>query len=65
MHRTPELKAFPVCLDDDRSPFEAVLVYMGCEEAMVYLHSFVKELLVGKSTLSFILSTELDTDLLI
>ena len=60
-----QLKPFPVCLNGDRSPLEAVLVYMGCMEAMMYLHSFAKELLVGKSTLSSIFSTELDTDLLV
>jgi MYND finger len=60
-----QLKPFPVCLDGDRSLFEAVLAYMECVEAMMCLHSFAKHLLVGKSTLSFIFSTELDTDLLI
>ena len=35
-----QLKPFPVCLGDYRSPFEAVLVFMGCMEAMMYLHSF-------------------------
>jgi hypothetical protein len=45
-------------------PFEVVLVYTGCMEAVMYLHSFAKEFLVGKSTLSSIFSTELDTDLL-
>ena len=60
-----QLKPFPVCFDGDRSPLEVVFVYMGCMEAMMYLYSFAKELLVGKSTLSSICSTELDTDLLI
>jgi hypothetical protein len=60
-----QLKPFPVSLDDDRRPFEAVLVYMGCMEAMMYLHSFAKELLTGKSTLSSPFPTEPDTDLLI
>ena len=60
-----QLKPFPVCLDDNRSLFEAVLVYMGCMEAMMYLHSFAEELLAGKPTLSSIFSPELDTGLLI
>ena len=60
-----QLKPFPVCLGGGRSPFEMVLVYIGCMEATMYLHSFAKELLVGNSTLSSIFSTELDTDLLI
>lgn len=60
-----QLKLFPVCFNGDRSPLEAILVYMGCMEAMMYLHGFAKELLVGKSTLSSIFSTELDTDLLV
>jgi hypothetical protein len=59
------LKPFPVCLDGDKSLFEAVLVYMGCMEAMMYLHSFTEELLAGEPTLSSRFSSELDTDLLI
>jgi len=59
------LKPFPVCLDGDRSVFEAVLVYMGCMEAMMYLHGFAEELLAGKPTLSSMSSPELHTDLLI
>ena len=58
-------KPFAVCLDGDRSLFEAVLVYMGFTEAMMYLHSFAEGLLAGKPTLSSIISLELDTDLLI
>lgn len=42
------LKPFPVCLDGDRSPTVAVLVYMGCMEARMYLHSFAEELFAGK-----------------
>jgi hypothetical protein len=49
-----QLTSFPVCLNGDRSLFEAVLVYMGCMEAMMYLHRFAKELLAGKPTLSSI-----------
>ncbi|KAL1966245.1 hypothetical protein VTN77DRAFT_4598 [Rasamsonia byssochlamydoides] len=41
------LKPFSVSLDGDRSLFEAVLVHMGCTEAMMYLHSFAQELLAG------------------
>ena len=59
------LKPFPVCLDGDRSLAEAVLVYMGCMEAITYLYSFAEELLAGKTTLSSLFSPELDTDLLI
>lgn len=59
------LNPFPVSLDGDRSLFEAVLVYMGCTEAMMYLHSFAKELLAGKPTSSSIFAPELDTYLLI
>lgn len=59
------LKPFPICMDGDRSLAEAVLVHMGCMEAMMYLHSFAKELLPGKPTLSPMFSPELDTDLLI
>lgn len=44
------LKPFPVCLDCDRSLAEAVLVYMGCMEAMMYLHGFAEKLLAGKLT---------------
>lgn len=59
------LKPFSVCLGDNRSLLEPVLVYMGCMEAMMYLYVFVKELLAGMSTLSSIYSPELDADLLI
>jgi len=38
-------KPFPVCVDIDGSLFEAVLVYMGRTEAMIYLYRFAKELL--------------------
>ena len=63
---TQQLKPFSVCLDDGRTSSEAVLVYMACMEAMIYLYSFAKELLAGKPTiLKSIFSTELDTDLLI
>jgi hypothetical protein len=61
----PQLKPFPVCLDGNRSLFEAVLVYMGCMEAMMYLYSFAQELLAGKPTLLSIFSPESDTGLLI
>ncbi len=60
-----QLKSFTICLSDDRSLFEAVLVYMRFTETMMYLHSFAEKLLVGKLTLSFIISLELNTDLLI
>lgn len=56
-----QLKPFPVCLGDNRSPFE----FMGCMEAMMYLHSFAQELLAGNPTLLSIFSPELDTGLLI
>lgn len=59
-----QLKPFPVSLDGDRSLFDAVLMYMGCTEAMMYLHSFAKELLAGKPTPSSISSPELDIYLL-
>jgi hypothetical protein len=42
-----QLKPFPICLDGDRGVFEAVLMYMGCMEAMMYLYSFAKEFLSG------------------
>lgn len=45
-----QLKPFPVCLGSDRRLFEAALVFSSCMEAMMFLHSFVTELLVGKST---------------
>ena len=51
------LKAFPISLDDDRGLAEAVLVYMGCMEARLYLHDFAQELLTGNSTTSAMLST--------
>jgi hypothetical protein len=60
-----QLKSFPVCLDDNRSLLEPVLVYMGCMETMMYLYSFFKEILASMSTLSSIYSPELDTDLLL
>lgn len=44
------LKPFPVALDGDRSVAEAVLVYTGCTEALMYLQSFAKELLAGSPT---------------
>jgi hypothetical protein len=34
-----QLNPFPGCLDGDRSLFEAVLVDMGCMEAMMYVSS--------------------------
>lgn len=46
-----QLKPFPVCLNDNRSILKPVLVYIGYMEAMMYLYSFVKELLAGMSTL--------------
>ena len=46
------LKPFPFPLDSDRSLAEAVLVYMGCVEAMMYLHGFAKELFAGKPATS-------------
>jgi MYND finger len=49
-----QLTSFPVCLNGDQSLFEAVLVYMGCMEAMMYLYRFAEELLAGKPTLSSI-----------
>jgi hypothetical protein len=61
----PQLKPFPVCLGGNRSLFEAVLEYMGCMEAMMYLYSFAQELLAGKPTLLSIFSPESDTGLLI
>ena len=60
-----QLKPFAVCLSGDRSLFEAVLVYMGFTEAMMYLHSFAEELLAGKPTLSSIIFLELDNNFLI
>ncbi len=42
------LKPFPASLDVEESLFDAVLVYMGCTEAMMYLYSFAKEFLAGK-----------------
>lgn len=56
------MKPFPVFLDGDRSVAEAVLVYMGCVEAMMYLYSFAEKLLAGKSTLSSMFSPGLDID---
>ena len=61
----PQLKLFPVCLGDNRSLFEAVLVCMGCMEAMMYLYSFAQELLASKPTLLSIFSPEIYTGLLI
>lgn len=46
-----QLNRFPVNLNGDRSVFEAVLMYMGCSEAMMYLHRFSEELLTGSSSL--------------
>ena len=43
-----QLQRFPVCLEDNRSLFEAVLVFGSCTEAMMYLHGFAKELLIGE-----------------
>ena len=42
------LKPFPVPFDGDGNLAEAVLVYTGSVEAMMYLHSFADELLDGK-----------------
>ncbi len=43
-----QLQRFPICLEDNRSLFEAVLVFGSCTEAMMYLHGFAKELLIGE-----------------
>ena len=59
------LRPFPLCLDGDRRVSEAVLVHMGCMEAMMYLYSFANELLTGTSPLSSVFSPSLDIDLLI
>lgn len=59
-----QLKPFSICLQGNRSLFEPVLVYMGCMEAMMYLYSFAKELLIGMFTLLSIYFPEIDIDLL-
>jgi hypothetical protein len=42
------LKPFPIRPGAvDRSVFEAILVFMGCMESMMYLYSFAKEFLAG------------------
>ena len=56
------LKPFPISLDGDPSLVEPVLVYMGCMEAMMYLHGFAKELLAGMANTPLMFSLELDTD---
>ena len=48
----PALKLFPVPLDGDRSPAEAVVVYMASLEAMRYLNGFTKELMASNPTRS-------------
>ena len=58
-------KPFAICLNDDRNLFETVLIYRRFTKTMMYLHSFAEKLLINKSTLSFIISLELNTDLLI
>ena len=58
------LKAFPIHSGIDQGLFEAVLVYQGCTEAMMYLYSFAKELFGGKIFLSSIFWKELDIGLL-
>ena len=40
-----QLKPFPTRLNGNRSHLEAVLVLLGCMEAMMYLHVFTEELL--------------------
>jgi hypothetical protein len=45
------LKPFPIHLVDNPRAMEAISVFKGCTEAMVYLHSFAKELLTGKALL--------------
>ena len=57
------LKPFPIPLNGDRSLAEAVLVYMGCSEAMRYLYRFAKELFNGKLQ-HRPCSLELDADLM-
>jgi len=51
-----QLRPFPIRLEGDPWAFEAVLVYMGCMETMMYLHSFAEELLAGKPPSSHIVS---------
>ncbi len=58
----PLLRPFPACLDGDRDLAEAFLVHMSCMEAMLYLHSFTKELLAGKPSLSSMFFPGLDID---
>lgn len=43
-----QLLPFPACPNIDQARIDAALVHMGCMEAMMYLHSFASELLVGK-----------------
>ena len=54
------LKPFPVPLNGDPRMIGALLAYMGSMDAMIYLHSFVEELMACKPTTC---SLELDTDL--
>jgi hypothetical protein len=41
------LGPFPTCFTDNNSRCEAVLVYMACLEATLFLHCFAKEFLGG------------------
>jgi hypothetical protein len=45
-----QLHSMPVCFEGDQSSHEAVSVYNGCMEAMVYLYSFAGYLFDGKPT---------------
>lgn len=59
------LKPFPVRLDSEEGPAEAVLAYEGCAVAMMYLQSFAEELLSGRPIIPFLAFFERDTKLLV
>lgn len=45
------LTPFPTTLNTDQRTFEAVLMWGSCTDALMYLHSFAKELLIGNQPL--------------
>jgi hypothetical protein len=46
---TQQTKPFPVHIFEDRAILEAALVYMACQEAMVFLYEITSDLLGGKT----------------
>lgn len=50
LQRPPTMRQFPISFEqiEDQDKVEAVLAYVGCTEALLYLHDFAGKLLAGE-----------------